>query len=298
MRTRDWLLLILLAVLWGFSYFFVAIALKGGVPPLTLVLARVSLAALVLVPVALAFGYAMPSGWANWRLFAVQSVLNNVFPFSMMVYGQTKIGSSLASVLNATTPLFTLLVARVLAGEPLTFNRTAGVLFGLAGVGILVGPEIAGSNLGTLLGMSAFLGAALFYGISAQWMKRLREVPPIVSAASQLTCSSIIMLPIAAVTERFWQLPVPPVYVLASVVGVALLATALAYIVFFKISASAGPQNVMLVTLLIPVSASALGVIFLGEALTVHQVLGAIVIAFGLLVVDGRVLSYLPLRAR
>ncbi|RTL66226.1 MAG: DMT family transporter [Hyphomicrobiales bacterium] len=299
MRARDWLLLTFLSILWGCSFFLVAVSLRGGIAPLTLVLLRVALGAMVLVPAVLALGHRMPATTAGWLLFVVQAFLNNVLPFSLIFFGQTMAASSLAAVMNATTPLFGLLVARFVGGEPLTANRAIGVLFGITGVAILVGPEIAGANMGTLLGMGCFLGAALCYGFSAQWMKRLRQVPPIVSAASQLTCSTVMMLPIALAVDRFWTLPAPSLPIVAAVVSLALFSTALAYIVFFRISASAGPQNVMLVTLLVPVSATALGVILLDEALTVHQVLGALVIALGLVVVDGRLIARLPaLRTR
>lgn len=290
MRARDWLLLIFLALLWGFSFFFVAIALRGGIPPMTLVLFRVGLAALALAPLVYAMGHRMPRDAATWRLFVIQALLNNVVPFNLMAWGQIHIASGVAAVMNATTPLFSLLVARVVLGEPLSFNKTAGVLFGVAGVAILVGPALASVDVSSLLGMGAFLLGALFYGFSAVWMRRLRHIPPIVSAASQLTCSTIMLAPIAAYVDRFWQMPTPPLSALGAVLGVALFATALAYIVFFRISASAGPQNVMLVTLLIPVSTTTLGVLFLGETLTVNHVLGASVIAAGLIVTDGRLL--------
>jgi len=294
MRASDWSLLLFLSLLWGFSYFFTAVALKGGLPPVTLVLLRTALAALVLLPLVPLLGYAMPRDWATWKLFAVQSILNNVVPFTLMAWAQTQITSGLAAVLNATTPLWTLLVAWVLVGERLSFNKTIGVLFGIAGVATLIGPELAIVNVPSLLGMGAFLLGTLFYGFSALWMRRLRHIPPIVSAASQLCWSSVLLLPIAASIDSFWLLPLPAPGVIGAVIGVAVFSTALAYIVFFRISASAGPQNAMLVTLLIPVTATLLGVVFLAEALTVHQVVGAIVIAMGLLVTDGRLLSYLP----
>ena len=140
--------------------------------------------------------------------------------------------------------------------------------------------------------MGAFLLGTLFYGFSALWMRKLRHISPIVSAASQLCWSTVLLAPIAAFTDRFWQLPLPAPSVMGAVVGVAVFSTALAYIVFFRISASAGPQNAMLVTLLIPVTAMLLGVVVLGEAITLHQVVGAVVIAMGLLVTDGRLLAY------
>ena len=292
MRASDWSLLLLLSLLWGFSYFFTAVALQGGVPPVTLVLLRIALAALVLLPLVAVLGLSMPRDWATWKLYAVQSIINNVVPFTLMAWSQTHIPSGLAAVLNATTPLWTLLVAWVLAGERLSLNKTAGVLFGIVGVATLVGPELAQVNLPALAGMGAFLLGTLFYGFSALWMRKLRHISPIVSAASQLCWSTVLLAPIAAFTDRFWQLPLPAPSVMGAVVGVAVFSTALAYIVFFRISASAGPQNAMLVTLLIPVTAMLLGVVVLGEAITLHQVVGAVVIAMGLLVTDGRLLAY------
>jgi drug/metabolite transporter (DMT)-like permease len=194
-------------------------------------------------------------------------------------------------VLNATTPLFTLIVARLFVGEALTASRLTGVLLGVAGVAVLVGPDALGAKASSVIGMLCVLGAALSYAVSALWMRRLRHIPPLVSSAAQLICSTAMMLPLAGLFERFWLLPPLSVPVLLAVLGMALLSTALAYIVFFRISATAGPGNVMLVTLLIPVTATALGVLILGEALTAHQVAGALIIASGLIVIDGRLLA-------
>jgi drug/metabolite transporter (DMT)-like permease len=140
----------------------------------------------------------------------------------------------------------------------------------------------------SLVGMLCMLGAAMSYGFSALWMRGLRSVPPLVTSGAQLTCSAILLLPLAAAMDRFWLLPMPGAATLGAVLGLAVISTALAYIVFFRISATAGPSNVMLVTLLIPVSATALGVLLLGEALTPQQVIGALVIGSGLVVIDGR----------
>jgi drug/metabolite transporter (DMT)-like permease len=168
----------------------------------------------------------------------------------------------------------------------MTSDKLAGVLLGVAGVAVLVGPEALGSNASSVIGMLCILGAALSYAISALWMRRLRHIQPLVSSAAQLICSTAMMLPLAALFESFWLLPVPGVPAVLAVLGLAIVSTALAYIVFFRISASAGPANVMLVTLLIPVTATALGVMILGETLTLNQVAGALVIASGLVVID------------
>lgn len=290
MRTQDWLLLVLLSVLWGATFFFIAIA-GPEVPPFTLVLVRVGIAALVLVPMVFIIGYRLPSSRDAWLLFIVQAIINNVIPFTLLVYGQRYIASGLAAVLNATTPLFTLIVMRVFAGEALTSGKVFGVLLGVGGVAVLIGPEAVTANASSVVGMLCILGTSLSYGFSALWMRRLRHIPPLVSSAAQLTCSTVLLLPMAAFIDRFWLLPAPSAPVLLAILGMALFSTALAYIVFFKISASAGPGNVMLVTLLIPVTATALGVLVLDETLTVYQIAGALIIASGLVVIDGRLFA-------
>jgi drug/metabolite transporter (DMT)-like permease len=137
---------------------------------------------------------------------------------------------------------------------------------------------------------------AIAYGVSALWMRRLRHIPPLVTSAAQLTCSTILLLPLAAAADRFWLLPMPGIAAMLAVVGLAVVSTALAYIVFFRISATAGPSNVMLVTLLIPVTATGLGVLILGEHLTIQQVAGALIIASGLIVIDGRLMAWIAAR--
>ena len=297
MRTSDWLLLVLLSVLWGATFYFIAVA-NPEIPPFTLVLGRVGVAALALVPVVLLLGLRLPATAAGWWPFVVQAVINNVIPFTLIVYGQLRIASGLAAVLNATTPLFTLVMARLLAGEALTASKVAGVVLGIAGVGVLVGPAALNSNASSVVGMLCILGASLSYAVSALWMRRLRDIPPLVSSAAQLTCSSLMLLPLAAAVERFWQLPVPGAPAILAVLGLALISTALAYVVFFHLNTSAGSTNVMLVTLLIPVTATILGVALLNETIAPHQIAGAVVIASGLVVIDGRLLAWLGRRAR
>lgn len=287
MRPRDWLLLVLLSVLWGSSFFFVAIGLRDF-PPLTLVLARVGIASLVLVVLIYLLGYQLPNTPKDWRCFSVLALLNNIIPFSLIFIGQTIISTALAAVLNATTPLFTLILARFVIGEPLHGHKFVGIGLGIAGVAVLTGPDLVAANRSSLLGAACVLAAALSYGLSALWMRRLTHVPPLVAAGAQVSCSTIVLLPFAALIDRFWELPVPTASGILAVLGLAVLATALAYIVFFRISATAGPSNVMLVTLLIPVTATALATLLLGEQIASHQVFGALAIATGLLVIDGR----------
>jgi drug/metabolite transporter (DMT)-like permease len=292
MRTTDWLLLVVLSVLWGATFFFVAVALQD-LPPLTLVLARVALAALMLAPVVRILGLAWPSRLTTWRAYTVLAVFNNVLPFSLIFYGQTRIASALAGVLNATTPLFTLIVARLFAGEPLSPAKVCGVVIGIAGVGVLMGLDAASADASTTIGMLCVLGAAASYGLATLWMRRLKELPPLVSAEAQLVCSTLMLLPLSAVVDRFWELPMPGPTAMAAVLGLAAFSTALGYILFFRLNASAGPTNVMLVTLLIPVTATGLGALVLGERLVPNQIAGALIIASALLVIDGRLIGWL-----
>ncbi len=289
---QTWLLLILLSVLWGGSFFFTSAALRE-LPPFTIVLVRVALGAALLLPLLKRLGGALPDTLAGWKPFFVMGMLNNVIPFSLLVAGQTYITSGMASVLNATTPLFTALVLASFGDERLIARRIAGVTIGLLGVIVLREPGIVQTENQTI-GMLLCLGGALSYGFSGLWGRRkLKGVPPITSATCQLLCSTMVMTILASAIERPWQLPMPGLATWASLVGLAALATSLAYIVFFTILARSGATNVMLVTLLIPVTAILLGVLVLGEPLTLREVAGALVIASALLVIDGRVLGWL-----
>ena len=293
MSLAQWGYLVLLSVLWGGSFFFVGVVVDD-IPPLTLVLCRVGLAALSLLPLIYWLGLSLPRSLSAWWPFAVMAVLNNVVPFTFITLGQKDVASALASVLNATTPLWTVLIAHVFtADEKLTANRIAGVLFGVVGVAILMGPETAAPQRTGLVGMACIIIATISYGFAGLWGRRLRAHPPMVTATAQLICSTLILAPMAMVAEKPWTVDVPGNIEIASIIGLAVLSTALAYIVFFHILAVSGPTNAMLVTLLIPISATALGVLVLDETLTLLQVFGGIVIGAGLLVFDGRLLAWL-----
>jgi drug/metabolite transporter (DMT)-like permease len=289
MSPSQWGLLIVLAMLWGGSFLFVGIAVKE-LPVFTIVLARIAVAALLLVPVVYAMGFRLPTSFSAWQPFFVMAILNNVIPFSLIVTGQKEIASGLASVLNATTPVFALIIAHLFAGETLRANKLAGVILGIAGVAILVGPEALIGRPSSALGMLCLLGAAMSYGFSGLWGRRLRAHPPLVTAASQLCCSTLVLLPIAAVVEQPWTLPMPSSSTIVAVLALAALATSLAYVVFFRIMAVSGSTNVMLVTLLIPLFAIPMGTWWLGESLALRHFAGAAVIGLSLLVIDGRLL--------
>lgn len=295
MDRQTWLLLILLSVLWGGSFFFANVALRE-LPPLTLALGRVAIAAALLYPFFRIAGGNLPRTLAGWKPFIVMGLLSNSIPFSLIFAGQTLITSGLASVLNATTPLFTVLVMASFGDEKLIARRVAGVIIGLVGVIVLRGPGLDASGSQTV-GMLLCLGGALSYGFSGLWARRkLNGVPPLTSSTCQLITSSVVMAVIAAVADRPWALPMPGLTSWAALLGLAALSTSLAYIVFFHIIARSGASNVMLVTLLIPVTAILLGVLVLGEPLTINEVIGALIIAASLVVIDGRAISRLRRR--
>ena len=289
--VRDWSLLGVLSILWGGSFFFNGVSLRE-LPPLTIVFLRVALAAIILLPVLLVYRTGFPKSLSGWKPFFALALLNNVLPFSLIVIGQTYIPSGLASVLNATTPLFTVLAMAAAGDEKLYARRVAGVIVGLIGVIVLHGQSLdfeAGQSIGILL----CLAAAFFYGLSALYARRkLLDSPPLATAAFQLTASSLVMAVVAAAVERPWQLPLPGTATWIAIVGSAALSTALAYIIFFRILRRAGSTNVMLVTLLIPVTAILLGYLVLGETVSLREIVGAVVIGSALLIIDGRVLQF------
>lgn len=290
MDRTDWGLLSLLALLWGGAYFCVGVAVHE-VPPLTIVLLRVALAAVAMLPFVWWMGLRLPRRIEGWLPFFGMALLNNVLPFSLIFYGQTHITVGLSSVINAMTPLFTVLVMAGFREERLTLYRVLGVLLGVSGVAVMhgVGDGLAG---GQTIGVGLCLAAALSYGFAGLWGRRcLSEVPPVISATCQLLCSSVVMCAIVWFVDQPWNLPWPSVGTVAAVVWLAVFGTALAYIVFFTLLVRAGASNVMLVTLLIPVVAIALGAAFLGERIRVGEILGAIIIGAGLLCIDGRLPS-------
>ncbi|WP_395018321.1 DMT family transporter [Dongia sp.] len=288
MSGSDWLLLILLSVVWGGSFFFAKVAV-AELPPLVIVLARVAIAAAALHLLRLALGQRMPGEAALWRDFLLMGLLNNAIPFSLIFWGQKEIASGLASILNATTPLFTVLVAHLLTTEErATPAKLCGVALGLIGVALMIGLDLISGFGGHLWSELAVLAAALSYAFAGVFGRRFKGRPPLVVAAGQLTGSSMLILPLALIADQPWALPMPSAGTWAALIGLALLSTALAYVIFFRILARAGATNLLLVTFLIPVSALLLGVAFLDETLSLHQLAGMALIGLGLAAIDGR----------
>lgn len=290
MDAQDWNLLILLSVLWGGAFFFAGVAVKE-LPPLTVVLVRVGLAAVTLLPLFWYFGHTLPRSLSGWLPFVGMGLLNNVLPFGFIFAGQTQITVGLSSIINAMTPLFTVVVMAVFQEERLSVNRVIGVLLGVAGVATLRGFDGPFEGAQTL-GIALCMVGALSYGFAALWGRRqLTGVPPLKSATCQLICSTLIMAVVVAVIDQPWTLSQPSQATVYSLLALAIFGTALAYIVFFQILVHAGASNVMLVTLLIPVTALILGNVFLDEPIQSKEIIGATVIGVGLLFIDGRLID-------
>lgn len=300
MGSREWGMLLALSVLWGGSFFFTGIAVKE-LPPFTIVALRVGLAALALLALVRAMGLSMPSDRRTWTAFLGMGLLNNLIPFCLIVWGQTQIASGLASILNATTPLFAVIVAHFLtADEKMTGNKLAGVAIGLLGVSMMIGPEALAGLGSNIWGQLAVLGAAVSYSFAGIFGRRFKAmgVQPILTATGQVGASTLMLVPVALLVDRPWALAVPGPATWAALLGMALLSTALAYVLFFRILASAGAINLMLVTFLIPVSAILLGSLVLGERLEPKHFFGMATIAAGLAAIDGRLISAFRPRSR
>lgn len=293
MGATEWALLITLSVLWGGSFAFGKVAV-AALPPLTVVLGRVGLAAVALNLLVVLTGRRLPRPGTEWLPFLAMGALNNAIPFALIVWGQTRIGSGLAAILNATTPLFTIVVAHALTRDDrLSPNRLGGVLFGLGGVAVVIGPEALGGLDGNVAAQLAVLGAALSYAVAGVFGRQFRGQPPLLPAAGQVTGSTLLILPAALLVDRPWTLAPPPPAVWGAVLGLAFLCTALAYVIYFRILAAAGATNLLLVTFLIPVSALLLGTGLLDERLEPRHLLGMVLVFVGLAAIDGRPLALL-----
>ncbi|WP_106795527.1 DMT family transporter [Rhizobium sp. H4] len=288
MNAWTWGLLVLLGLIWGGSFFFARIAVQH-VPPLTLVFLRLLLAALALHVYIAGRLDMYPILKARWREFLILGIINNVLPHALIFFGQTRIGAGLAAILNATTPIWTVLIANYLTSdEKLSSAKIAGCLVGLAGTIVLIGPSISTGSEAPLWALLLPVLAAVSYGFAATYGKRFKGVPSPVTAAGQLTASSLTALPLSLLADRPWELAAPPLDALLAILALALLSTAFAYILYFRIMAMAGATNASLVTLLVPPSAIVLGVLFLGERLSLAELAGMALIGFGLVILDGR----------
>ena len=297
MDGATWAMLLALSVIWGFTFICSKLAVTGF-PTATLVVLRTGLGALTLLVILRARGVALPRGWPLWRAFAGMGVLNNLIPFTLLFWSLKHIPAGLSAILNAATPLFSVFLAHWLTREErLSGARLAGAVTGIAGVALLVGPQPGDMpmDLLTTLAELAGLGAALSYAFSGIYGRRFAAmaVTPVQTAFGQLAASFVVAAPAALLIDQPWTLPQPSTSAILGVLALAIIGTGFAYILFFRILAAAGATNVMLVTLLVPVTTLTTGIIVLGEPVSLRALAGFAIIACGLALIDGRALRLL-----
>ncbi len=292
MTPSDWVILLILSLLWGGAFMFSGIALRE-LQPLTIVALRVSIAAVILNLIILFSGRRYNLSLKTAGNLLLMGFMNNAIPFSLIVWSQTRITAGQASILNATTPIFTIILAHFLTrDEKITVNRMLGILMGLAGVIVLIGPGVFSNSGSSLLPQLAVLGAGLAYSLSGIFGKRFGEagMDPIIISGGQLIGSSLILLPLALIVDKPLGQPFPTLQPLLAILGLALFSTALAYILYFRVLKRAGAGNVLLVTMIIPFVAIFLGAAVLGEEIHLRELGALLILVAGLLVIDGRLL--------
>ncbi len=291
MNAREWSLLVLVSVIWGLSFFFIEIVLRE-LGSFTLVLYRIGIAALLVTLILYLKGGRLPFTFQAWSKFFILGMFNNFLPFALISWGQVSIDSGLASILNATTPMFSVVMTHFLTSdERMTPNRIFGLGLGIAGVALLVGPEALHGISANVLGQLAILGAAISYSCGAIFVRRLNDMSILVAMSGTLLAASMISLPAALLLEAPVKISMS-MPTLGAVLGLSVLGTAFAYMLYFHIIRTAGATNTLLVTFMVPVTALLMGVVVLGESLSQYALLGMLVIFAGLIAVDGRVIRY------
>jgi drug/metabolite transporter (DMT)-like permease len=289
---RDWGLIVALAVLWGSAFILIEIGLRS-VPPNTLVFARMALAVPPLLLLLRMRGESLPRDAKNWGMLSVLGILNVVLPFILFYWGMTQISTGLASILNATTPLWGVITAHFLTrDEKATLARIIGVLFGVAGIAVMIGVDALSGMTTGLLAQIACLIATLCYALGSVYGRKFGAsgMTPLSIATGQVLTSAILLLPIALISDAPWTLPIPGVDFWLASGAIAVFSTSLAYYLYFQLLESAGASNSLLVTFLIPIVAIVLGIGFLGESFSANQAGGIVLIAIGLMLLDGQVL--------
>jgi drug/metabolite transporter (DMT)-like permease len=300
MNGNDWLILGTLAIIWGGAFFFIGVAVRH-VPPLTYVWLRLTIAAIAMWSYLHLKGEKLGVPRSAWGSMLVLALLNNALPFTLFGWSQTHIASGLASILNATTPIWGVLVAHFLRrDERMSPRKIAGVLLGFGGVATMIGPALLSSLGSAGVAELACVTASLSYALAAVWARRFRRqgISPLSVTTGQLTAGALMMLPMSMFIDRPWTHAFPPFTAWAAIAALALFCTALGYVLYFRLIATSGATNALLVTLLVPPVAILLGALFLNETLAPQDFIGLGLIALGLAAIDGRLLSLFSARRR
>ena len=290
MNPFQWGLLVILSIFWGGSFLFVGIAVEDF-QPFTIAFLRVLIASLVLWLTIIITSIKIPKKASVWYSFFIMGTINSAIPFSLIAWGQSHITSGLASILIATTPLITVIGAHFYtADEKITINRFIGILMGFLGVIILLGPDLLGYIGKNLLGQLAIVLAAILYALASIYGRRYsrQKIPPLVIATGQVTASAIILFPAIILIDQPWSYSPPSNISWAAIISLGVFSTAIAYLIYFRILATAGATNLMLVNFLVPITAIFLGIMVLGESISLQNILGMFFIGVGLTLIDGR----------
>ena len=293
MSRADWGIIMLLSLLWGGAFFLIELGLRGF-PPNTLVLLRMTLAVPPMLFALWLLKMKLPTDAKSWRQLFILGAINAALPFILFFWGQTQIDSGLASVLNATTPLWGVIIAHFLTrDEKATPARIIGVVLGIAGIVVMIGADALRGVTGSVLAQLACLTATLSYAFAAVYGRTLSQatMSPMVVATGQVITAAILMLPVAIYVDQPWQLSAPGWDAWAGVIGLAIPSTAIAYFFCFRLIDSAGASNAMLVAFIMPLIAIILGVVALGETVELKEIAGAALIALGLVAIDGRLIT-------
>ncbi|MFL6724773.1 MAG: DMT family transporter [Sphingomicrobium sp.] len=298
MNRSDWLTLIALALIWGAAFLFISVAVHE-VAPLTYVWLRLTLAAVAMWLFLWWRGDSAGLPRQVWGSMLVLALFNNAIPFVLFGWGQTHIASGLASILNATTPIWGVVVAHLFTkDEKLSGRKLAGVLLGFAGVTVMIGPALLGSLGNNALAQLACVSAALCYAFAGVWARRFRVmgISPISVTTGQLTAGALVMLPLALLVDRPWLDAMPSLKAIGAIAALALVCSAFAYILYFRLIDRAGATNALLVTLIVPPVAIFLGSLILHEVIEPRDFAGLALIALGLAAIDGRLLNLISAR--
>lgn len=299
MKWKNVLLLVMLAAMWGPSFLFIKVAVEE-IPPLTLVLGRVSIGAIFLLIVLLSQRRRLPRDRRLWKSLAVMAMLHNTLPWVLLSWGEQYIDSSLASILNGTTPIFTIVLAHFMVEDDrITSSKLLGVVLGFAGLFLLIVPSLMDGVQATTWGLVAVAVAAALYGVAIIYSREhLRGLPPLVAPATQLSLATLFMLPVTLLVDRPWTMESSSTAALGSLVALGILGTGLAFIVYYRLIETADSTYVSMVTYIIPVFGVILGVLVLDEQLTWHTLAGFALILFGVMVVNGLLDNHLPVLRR
>jgi drug/metabolite transporter (DMT)-like permease len=300
MNRSDWGTLLVLAGIWGAAFIFIGIAVRH-VPPLTYVWLRLAIAAAAMWAFLRWKGAALDLPRSAWGSILLLALLNNALPFTLFGWGQTHIASGLAAILNATTPIWGVVVAHLFTGdERMTPRKLVGVLLGFGGVALMIGPSLLANIGSSALAQLACVTASLSYALAAVWARRFRKqgLSPLTVTTGQLTAGAVLMLPIMLLVDQPWTMAMPPLSAWVSIAILAVVCSAFGYVLYFRLIDRAGATNALLVTLLVPPVAILLGTLFLAEVLAPQDFAGLALIALGLAAIDGRLLTLLGRRPR